>query len=58
MQSSRDMKRSAYAVPIGLLSFAALVYVGFIRNETVDRQDVKSTEHAQTEDTFITPPSP
>lgn len=35
MTSDREMKRGAYAVPIGMLSFAVLVYMGFIREENV-----------------------
>ena len=33
MQGERELRRSRYAVPLGLLSFAALVYLGFIREE-------------------------
>ena len=33
MLSEKEMRRGRYAVPLGLISFAALVYVGFIRKE-------------------------
>ena len=35
MLNEKDMKRSRYAVPLGLFSFAALIYMGFIRKEPV-----------------------
>ena len=37
MQGERELRRSTYAVPLGLLSFAALVYLGFIRKETTSK---------------------
>ena len=46
MQGERELRRSRYAVPLGLLSFAALVYLGFIREEgTSGSNTTQSTGH-------------
>ena len=52
MSSDRDMRRGAYAVPIGLLSFAVLVYMGFIREENVhSRNTAEEASDTQSVDT-------
>ncbi|CAI8020799.1 hypothetical protein GBAR_LOCUS12403 [Geodia barretti] len=35
-----EQKRGRYAIPLGLVTFAALVYLGFIREETTSDKSV------------------
>lgn len=46
MQGEKEMRRSRYAVSLGLISFAALVYLGFIRKES----DTTATSQDAAED--------
>ena len=48
MSGAGEQKRGRFAVPLGLLSFAALVYLGFIRDETTNTTDLlQPPEHLQ-----------
>ena len=48
MSGAGEQKRGRFAVPLGLLSFAALVYLGFIRDETTSTSDLlQPPEHLQ-----------